>query len=149
MSLAPLELTLSFVHLSIKTLCVLKKKLILSTILDLYFLAAMKFIFMAKFLQRVYNLDKYSKLENDMAPGTEGGGGGEGWLCHEKIYLIMAVNYLQSRPLFSFGDDWSPSPFPLKNCIIPPPPVINNDIVPDKLGIWKKNPRTEIDDFAH
>ena len=74
MSLAPLELTLSFVHLSIKTLCVLKKKLILSTILDLYFLAAMKFIFMAKFLQRVYNLDKYSKLENDMAPGTEGGG---------------------------------------------------------------------------
>ena len=34
----------------------------------------MKFIFMAKFLQRVYNLDKYSKLENDMAPGTEGGG---------------------------------------------------------------------------
>ena len=37
----------------------------------------MKFIFMAKFLQRVYNLDKYSKLENDMAPGTEGGGGGE------------------------------------------------------------------------
>ena len=76
MSLAPLELTLSFVHLSIKTpLCVLKKKLILSTILDLYFLAAMKFIFMAKFLQRAYNLDKYSKLENDMAPGTEGGGG--------------------------------------------------------------------------
>ena len=126
----------------------MKKKLILSTILDLYFLAAMKFIFMAKFLQRVYNLDKYSELENDMAPGTEGGGG-EGWLCHDKIYLIMAVNYLQSRPLFSFGDDWSPSPFPLKNCIIPPPPVINNDIVSDKLGIWKKNPRTEIDDFAH
>ena len=29
---------------------------------------------MAKFLQRVYNLDKYSKLENDMASGTEGGG---------------------------------------------------------------------------
>ena len=29
---------------------------------------------MAKFLQRVYNLDKYSELENDMAPGTEGGG---------------------------------------------------------------------------
>ena len=28
---------------------------------------------MAKFLQRVYNLDKYSELENDMAPGTEGG----------------------------------------------------------------------------
>lgn len=117
MSLAPLELTLSFVHLSIKTLCVLKKKLILSTILDLYFLAAMKFIY-----QRVYNLDKYSELENDMAPGTEGGGGGEGWLCHEKIYLIMAVNYLQSRPLFSFGDNWSPSPFPLKNRIIPRPP---------------------------
>ena len=81
----------------------------------------MKFIFMAKFLQRVYNLDKYSELENDMAPGTEGGGG-EGWLCQDKIYLIMAVNYLQSRPLFSFGDDWSPSPFPLKNRIIPPPP---------------------------
>lgn len=101
MSLAPLELTLSFVHLSIKTpLCVLKKKLILSTILDLYFLAAMKFIY-----QRVYNLDKYSELENDMAPGTEGGGGGQGWLCHDKIYLIMAVNYRQSRPLFSFGDD--------------------------------------------
>ena len=35
----------------------------------------MKFIFMAKFLQRVYNLDKYSELENDMTPGTEGGGG--------------------------------------------------------------------------
>ena len=35
----------------------------------------MKLIFMAKFLQRVYNLDKYSELENDMAPGTEGGGG--------------------------------------------------------------------------
>lgn len=30
----------------------------------------MKFIY-----QRVYNLDKYSELENDMAPGTEGGGG--------------------------------------------------------------------------
>ena len=76
MSLAPLELTLSFVHLSIKTLCVLKKKLILSTILDLYFLAAMKFIY-----QRVYNLDKYSELENDMAPGTEGGGGGRSGLA--------------------------------------------------------------------
>ena len=68
----------------------------------------MKFIFMAKFLHRVYNLDnKYSELENDMAPGTEGGGegGGEGWLFHDEIYLIMAVNYLQSCPLFSFGDD--------------------------------------------